>query len=175
MRILIATAVWASLAFNSLAQMPPPRTGVTRTASSTLVNGKPIEIFALTNAAGIEVKAMTYGGIITSWRVPDRRGQMADIVLGHDDPAAYLKDNSPYLGAIVGRYGNRIAKAQFALDGRTYALAANNGVNHLHGGTQGFDKVLWEGEPLRGAAAVAFTHDKRGRRGRVSRASSTCA
>jgi aldose 1-epimerase len=156
MRILIATAVGASLAFGALAQTTPPRAGVTRVASSTLVNGKPIEIFTLTNAAGVEVKAMTYGGIITSWRVPDRRGQLADIVLGYDDPAGYIKDNSPYLGAIVGRYGNRIAKAQFVLDGHTYALAANNGVNHLHGGTQGFDKVLWEGEALRGAG-VAFS------------------
>jgi aldose 1-epimerase len=156
MRILIATAVGASLAFSVLAQTTSPRAGVTRTASSTLVNGKAIEIFTLANAAGVEVKAMTYGGIITSWRVPDRRGQLADIVLGYDDPAAYLRDNSPYLGAIVGRYGNRIAKAQFVLDGRTYPLAANNGVNHLHGGTQGFDKVLWEGEALRGAG-VAFS------------------
>ena len=98
MRILIATAVWASLAFSSLAQVTPPRAGVTRTASSTLVNGKPIEIFALTNAAGIEVKAMTYGGIITSWRVPDRRGQMADIVLGYDDPAAVPQGQLTVLG-----------------------------------------------------------------------------
>jgi hypothetical protein len=87
------------------------------------VSGKPVEVFTLTNTAGVEIKAMTYGGIITSWRVPDRRGQMADIVLGYDDPAAYVKNNSPYVGAIVGRYGNRIGKAQFALDGRTYTLA----------------------------------------------------
>jgi aldose 1-epimerase len=79
-------------------------------------------------------------------------------VLGYDDPAAYVKDNSPYFGAIVGRYGNRIAGARFSLDGRTYPLAANNGVNHLHGGRRGFDKVLWQGEALRGkGAAVAFT------------------
>ena len=120
------------------------RAGVTRTETSTLVDGKPVEVFTLTNAAGVEVKAMTYGGIITSWRVPDRRGQLADIVLGYDDPAAYVKDNSPYFGAIVGRYGNRIGKARFTLDGRTYPLAANNGVNHLHGGAAGFDKVLWQ-------------------------------
>jgi aldose 1-epimerase len=157
MRILIAAAVGASLAFTSLAQTTPPRAaGVTRVASSTLVNGKPVEIYTLTNTAGVELKAMTYGAIITSWRVPDLRGQMADIVLGYDDPARYVENNSPYFGAVVGRYGNRIAKAQFPLDGRTYALAANNGVNHLHGGTQGFDKMLWQGESLRGAG-VAFS------------------
>ena len=141
------------------ADEPAARAGVARVVSSTLVNGKPIEIYTLTNASGVEVKAMTYGGIITSWRVPDRRGQLADIVLGYDDPAAYLKNNSPYFGAIVGRYGNRIGKAQFALDGRTYSLAANNGANHLHGGNQGFDKVLWQGEAVRGdgGVGVAFS------------------
>lgn len=157
MRILIAIAAAASLAVAALPQSPASRAGVTRTQSSTLVGGTPVEVFTLTNAAGAEVKATTYGGIITSWRVPDRRGQLADIVLGYDDPAAYVKDNSPYFGAIVGRYGNRIAKARFALGGRTYPLAANNGVNHLHGGVQGFDKVLWHGEALRGGAGVAFT------------------
>ena len=157
MRILIAVAVGASLAAAALPQAPAGRAGVTRTETSTLVGGKPVEVFTLTNAAGAEVKAMTFGGIITSWRVPDRRGQLADIVLGYDDPAQYVKDNSPYFGAIVGRYGNRIAKARFTLDGRTYPLAANNGVNHLHGGVQGFDKVLWQGEALRGGTAVVFT------------------
>ena len=115
------------------------------------------------------MKAITYGGIITSWRVPDRTGQIADIVLGYDDAAAYIENNSPYFGAIVGRYGNRIAKAQFGLDGQTYALAANNGVNHLHGGNQGFDKVVWQGEAVRDAGAgVAFSRTQHGRRGRVS-------
>jgi len=161
MRILVATAVGASLAFAALPQTKPAaRARVTRAASGTIVNGKPVEVFTLTNTAGVEVKAMTYGGIITSWRVPDRRGQMADIVLGHDDPAAYLENNSPYFGAIVGRYGNRIGKARFALDGRTYTLAANNGANHLHGGNQGFDKVLWVGEALRGGGGVGVAFSR---------------
>jgi aldose 1-epimerase len=161
MRILVATAVGASLAFTALPQTKPaPRARVTRAASGTIVSGKPVEVFTLTNTAGVEVKAMTYGGIIASWRVPDRRGQMADIVLGYDDPAAYLENNSPYFGAIVGRYGNRIGRAQFALDGRTYTLAANNGANHLHGGIQGFDKVLWQGEALRGAGGVGVAFSR---------------
>ena len=160
MRILIATAVGASLAFTALPQPAPAgRAGVTRTATATLVNGQAVEVFTLTNAAGVEVKAITYGGIITSWRVPDRNGQVGDIVLGYDDAAGYIANNSPYFGAIVGRYGNRIAKAQFTLDGHVYALAANNGVNHLHGGNRGFDKELWQGEALRGGggAGVAFS------------------
>ena len=107
------------------------------------MDGKPIEVYTLTNAAGVQVKAMSYGGIITSWRVPDRQGRFADIVLGYDDPASYLKNNSPYFGAIIGRYGNRIGKARFTLDGHAYPLAANDGANHLHGGLRGFDKVLW--------------------------------
>ena len=160
MRILIATAVAASLAFPSLAQKAPPsRAGVERRQTTVLVDGKPIETFTLTNAAGVQVTAMTYGGIITSWLVPDRNGSFADIVLGYDDPAAYVKDNSPYFGALVGRYGNRIGGARFVLDRRTYTLAANNGPNHLHGGARGFDKRLWQGEAVRGGkgAAVAFS------------------
>jgi aldose 1-epimerase len=118
-------------------------------ASSALVDGKPVEVFTLTNASGVQIKAISYGAIITSWRAPDRSGQMADIVLGFDDPAQYAKSNPPYFGAVVGRYGNRIAKAQFTLDGRTYKLAANDGENSLHGGKQGFDKVLWTGTPTK--------------------------
>jgi len=160
MRVFVAAAILASLAFNSATQTRPGplAAGVTRAATSVLVGGKPVEIFTLTNASGMEVKAITYGGIITSWRVPDRAGQMADIVLGYDDPAGYLK-NSPFFGAIVGRYGNRIARAQFTLDGRTYKLAANDGPNHLHGGKQGFDKVLWAAEPIKRGegVGVAFT------------------
>jgi aldose 1-epimerase len=163
MRTLIAAAaIAASLAAGSAPQTktkpkPPPAGRVTRAVSTTVVGGTPVEVFTLTNAAGVEIKAITYGGIITSWRVPDRQGQLADIVLGYDDPAGYIANNSPHFGAIVGRYANRIGKAQFVLDGRTYQLAANNGPNHLHGGKQGFDKVLWRGEALGGAAAVAFS------------------
>ena len=160
MRILIATAVAASLTVTSLAQKPtPPRASVTRKTTTALVDGKPIELFTLTNAAGVEVTAMTYGGIITSWRVPDRRGELADVVLGFSDPGEYIKNNSPYFGAIIGRYGNRIGRARFVLDGRTYTLAANNGPNHLHGGIRGFDKHLWHGESVRRSdgVGVVFT------------------
>src|SRR5262245_21041318 len=161
MRIAIAAAVLTCVVASM--QVPAKRAGaapgVTRAATGAQVDVKPAETFTLTNANGVEVKAITYGAIITSWRVPDRTGQMADIVLGFDDPAEYIKNNSPYFGAVVGRYGNRIAKAQFTVDGKTYKLAANNGPNHLHGGTRGFDKLLWSGEPVKGGkgAGVVFS------------------
>ena len=118
----------------------------------TLPSGQPVTLYTLTNANGIELKAMSYGGIITSLRTPDRHGALNDIVLGYDSLAGYLK-TTPYFGAIVGRYANRIAKGHFTLDGTTYTLAVNNGKNALHGGLIGFDKVLWTGAPFDSAAS----------------------
>ncbi len=132
-----------------------PRPGVTR-ASFGAISGQPVDIFTLRNANGIEIKATNYGGIITSIVVPDRNGRPGDIVLGFDDLQSYVKD-SPYFGAIVGRYGNRIAKGHFTLDGHTYTLAVNNGPNHLHGGLEGFDKVIWRAEPLAGATGLVLS------------------
>lgn len=106
-------------------------------------DGTPVELFTLRNAKGAEVRISNYGGLVISIKVPDRNGQMGDVVLGYDDLAGYLKD-SPYFGAMVGRYGNRIAKGKFTLDGTEYTLAVNNGPNALHGGIKGFDKVVWE-------------------------------
>lgn len=120
--------------------------------------GRPVTLYKLTNSHGVEVDAMNYGGIILSIRVPDRRGQMADVVLGHDKLEGYTP-NPPYIGAIVGRYANRIANGTFTLDGKTYTLPKNDGPNTLHGGvTRTFDKVVWEGEPLKGKTGVAFTY-----------------
>ncbi len=102
------------------------------------------DVITLKNSHGMEVRAIPYGGIITSIRVPDRNGRFDDVVLGYNNAEAYMKNNEPYMGAIIGRYGNRIAKASFTLDGQVYKLAANNGPNHLHGGNIGFDKVIWE-------------------------------
>lgn len=124
------------------------------------VDGKAVEQFTLTNNSGIEVTAITYGGIITSLKTPDRNGALGDIVLGFDSLQGYLGDH-PYFGAIIGRYGNRIAKGQFAIDGTTYKLATNNGPNHLHGGIKGFDKVVWQGDvrtELVGQNAVSFKY-----------------
>ena len=130
--------------------------GVTREAFGKTANGTPVEIYTLTNANGIELRAMTYGAIITDLKVPDRSGHIADIVLGFDTIDGYLKD-SPYFGALIGRYGNRIAKGQFTLSGTTFTLATNNGPNHLHGGVKGFDKVLWNALQAAGPEGVSVT------------------
>ena len=109
----------------------------------TTPDGTKVDIFTLRNPGGIEARICTYGGIVVSLKAPDRNGRLEDVVLGYDDLAAYIKKN-PFFGAMVGRFANRIAKAKFTLDGKTYTLAANNnGVNALHGGLKGFDKVVW--------------------------------
>src|SRR3984957_3434253 len=105
--------------------------------------GETVELYTLKNAKGAEAHISTYGGVIVSLKVPDRSGTPGDIVLGFDDFDGYLKP-PPYFGAIIGRYGNRIAHGKFALDGVTYTLAKNDGENSLHGGNRGFDKVIWK-------------------------------
>ncbi len=106
------------------------------------VEGKPVELYTITNKNNLETAITNYGGIVVSLKTPDRQGKLADVVLGFDNLDGYLKGH-PYFGAIIGRYGNRIAKAKFTLGGVEYKLVANNGENHLHGGTKGFDKVVW--------------------------------
>jgi aldose 1-epimerase len=116
-------------------------------------DGQTVELFTLTNTRGVEVRAITYGGIIVSLKTPDRTGRPDDIVLGYDSLGGYL-ENPPYFGAIIGRFGNRIARGRFTLDGTTYQLATNNGPNHLHGGNRGFDKVVWAAEPFQSDRGV---------------------
>lgn len=152
-----ADSVTTSAPATSNAAGAPP--AVTHAPYGKLPDGRAVELFTLTNAHGVEVRAMTYGGIITSLRTPDRTGALDDIVLGYDSLAGYLKE-TPYFGAIVGRYANRIAKGKFTLDGKTYQLAKNNGPNTLHGGLRGFDKVLWTAEPVQSdsGAGVSFRY-----------------
>lgn len=107
-------------------------------------DGKDIYLYTLTNANGIEAKITNYGGIVTSLIVPDKKGNRQNIVLGFDRFQSYQQEGVPYFGALIGRYGNRIAKGTFTLKGATYSLATNNGENHLHGGVKGFDKVVWD-------------------------------
>ncbi len=105
-------------------------------------DGQPVDLYTLTNANGMEVSIMTYGGIVQSIRVPDRNGEMANVALGFATLDEYVAGN-PYFGTITGRYANRIARGTFELDGERYRVALNSGENHLHGGEQGFDKFVW--------------------------------
>jgi aldose 1-epimerase len=104
--------------------------------------------YTITNPSGMQVSILNYGGTITKIIVPDKNGNMGDVVLGFETFNGYRQKNNPYLGALVGRYANRIAKAKFTLDGKTYNLAANNSGNSLHGGIIGFDKVIWNVEKI---------------------------
>ena len=107
-------------------------------------DGESVELFTLTNSKGMQADIMTYGGILVSLKVPDRSGNLSDVVLGFDSLDGYQRNPAPYFGALIGRYGNRIGGARFTLNGAEYKLAQNNGPNHLHGGLRGFDKVVWK-------------------------------
>jgi aldose 1-epimerase len=132
------------------------RSSVQTSVFGKLPDGTTVDLYALTNANGLTARITTYGTIITQLHVPDRRGELGDIVLGFDNLEQYLRRH-PYFGCTVGRVANRIAKGRFTLDGKNYALATNNGPNHLHGGLRGFDKMVWKAEPQAGAA-VKFTY-----------------
>ena len=118
-------------------------------------NGENVDLYQLKNNSGMTVEVITYGGIITALHVPNREGVIEDVVLGYTTLADYEK-SSPYFGALVGRYGNRIANGQFDLEGETYTLAQNDGKNHLHGGNVGFDKVVWSAETKISSEEVAL-------------------
>jgi aldose 1-epimerase len=130
--------------------------GVTRRSFGKATDGVPVDLYTLVNKAGMEVQVITFGALITSLKVPDRTGTFADVVHGFDGLDGYLKGH-PYFGAIVGRYGNRIGKAQFTLSGQTFKLAANDGPNHLHGGNKGFDKFVWQAQPLPDGVGVVLS------------------
>jgi aldose 1-epimerase len=119
----------------------------------------PADLYVLTNTNGMEATITNYGGIVVTLKAPDRNGRFDDVVLGFETIEGYLQDQ-PYFGALIGRYGNRIGKAQFTLNGKTYKLAVNNGANALHGGLKGFDKVLWSAREIPGAA-LELTHTSR--------------
>lgn len=123
-----------------------PITRVSKIKFGNLPDGRHVAKYTLRNQAGMEVDILNLGGIITRWTAPDRNGNFEDIVLGFDTLEPYLEEN-PFFGALVGRYGNRIANGSFSLDGEAYTLAKNNGKNHLHGGITGFNKVLWDASP----------------------------
>ena len=119
----------------------------------TTPDGEEVQLYTLVNSNGVKAEIMTYGGILVSLDVPDKNGKLGDVVLGYDNLAGYIKE-TPYFGALVGRYGNRIDKGKFTLEGKEYTLAVNDGENHLHGGLKGFDKVVWKGEAVEGDDGV---------------------
>ena len=126
-----------------------------------LQGGRPVQLFTLNSAAGVSVQLAEYGARLVRVLAPDRAGVPGDVTLGHDTLAPYLiPEQAPYFGATVGRYGNRIARGRFTLDGATYQLATNNPPNHLHGGPGGFDAVLWSGTPFEesGRRGVEFRY-----------------
>ncbi|HEY6212396.1 MAG TPA: aldose epimerase family protein [Vicinamibacterales bacterium] len=144
MKSFLAVAA-AAVVMTACTVMVPGGTGQIRgEAFGALPDGRTVDVSRMTNASGIEIRTIPYGAIITSIKTPDRNGKMDDVVLGFDTLDGYLKTN-PYFGAVVGRFGNRIAKGVFSLGGETFHLATNNGPNHLHGGNKGFDKKLWRG------------------------------
>ena len=126
---------------------PNLKSSITQAPFGRTADGHPVEIYTLRNSQGAEARIMTYGGIVQSLSVPDKSGKLADVVLGYDQLQGYV-DKNPYFGALIGRYGNRIAGGKFTLAGRTYTLTTNNGPNSLHGGRIGFDKVVWTARPL---------------------------
>jgi aldose 1-epimerase len=125
------------------------------TVFGKLPDGRTVHQYTLTNKSGAVVQILDYGATVTSVRVPDRHGKIEDVVLGYDSLQGYV-DGTNYFGAVVGRYGNRIAKGRFQLDGKDYQLTVNDGENHLHGGETGFNKVLWDAKILRNADEPAL-------------------
>ena len=121
----------------------------------TTVEGIDVDKYIISNQQGMEISIINYGGIITSWTAKDKNGVYEDIVLGFNELSEYEKE-SPYFGAIIGRYGNRIAKGKFSIEGKEYTLAVNNGENHLHGGMKGFDKVVWDAETISTNSSVSL-------------------
>lgn len=133
--------------------------GIEKTTYGQLPDGQTADLFTLRNAAGMTAKITNYGGILVELTAPDKEGKFEDVTLGLDSLSSYVKNN-PFFGALVGRYGNRIAKGKFTLDGKPYTLFVNNMGNHLHGGKVGFDKVLWTATPVEGdepALKLAYT------------------
>ena len=144
--LTVAAALGAGCSNNGSSSSAPvdqhPQPRVTMSPLVQTSSGEEVNLITLRNNGGLTLSVLTYGGIIMSIKAPDRQGQLDDIVLGFDSVADY-ETKSPYFGTLIGRYGNRIAKGKFTLDGKTYTLATNNGPNHLHGGNKGWDKKVW--------------------------------
>jgi aldose 1-epimerase len=148
---LSTMALFATASASSAGHRPT----ITNASFGSLADGTPVDIYTLTNSRGMEVKILTYGGILQSIKVPDRHGRFTNVTLGFDNLADYVA-KSPYFGCITGRYANRIAKGQFQLNGQTYQLPINNPPNSLHGGDVGFDKHVWAATPVKDRHSVGL-------------------
>lgn len=146
-RLGVALAIGVAACNGKTALAQEAAMSVTKSAFGKLPNGAEVDLYTLSNAHSVTVKIMTYGGIITSLKAPDRSGKPGEVQLGFDTLDEYLKGH-PYFGALCGRVANRIAGGRFSIDGESYQLATNNGPNHLHGGEKGFDKKLWKARPI---------------------------
>jgi len=149
MMILMSVLIFVSACKNDPDQKNATKMGLSKEIVGQ-VDGKDVIAYTLTNKKGMTARIISYGAIVTHLLVPDRQGKLEDVVLGFSEAKSYWTEpylsNCCYLGAIVGRYGNRIAKGKFTIDGTEYTLATNNGPNHLHGGIKGFDKQVWDSE-----------------------------
>jgi aldose 1-epimerase len=137
-------------------QLPLMGKGMQKSSFGASRDGREIHLYTMTNAHGLRCSVATYGATLTELRAPDREGRWANLILAYPRLEDY-ENGKAYLGAIIGRVANRIGQARFVLDGKTYALAANDGRNHLHGGLRGFDKRVWEAEPSENALRLRYT------------------
>ena len=152
----VAITGWAAQARQASSAAGAQPLGATETRQASVsrepfghAGGRQIHRYTLTNTAGMRMRVLTFGGVIQTLEVPDRDGVLRNVVLGFRSVGDYAADTDPYLGSLIGRYGNRIAKGQFSLDGESYQLPINNPPNSLHGGNRGFDDRVWTAKPLR--------------------------
>jgi len=150
--LVLSAGIFAS-AFANMNQRS--KATIQKSPFGKLADGIMVDLYTLTNKNGLQVQITNYAGAIVALKTPDRRGQFDDIVLGYSEPSGYQQD-SFYIGALIGRYANRIARGKFSLSGVEYQLAQNNGVNHLHGGLRGFHKVVWQARELRRSDGAAL-------------------
>lgn len=154
----------ATLVLLALAALNMPAATIQKSDFGKTPDGTPVALFTLTNGKGMEARIITYGGALVSLKTPDRKGALADVVLGYDNLAGYTGGKA-FFGALVGRYANRLARGQFTIDGRKYQVPVNDGVNSLHGGLRGFDKRVWTARQLPGGALELTWVSKDGEEG----------
>lgn len=156
--LLLMVGLGVLLLFESMSNAAP-QLQIRKQPFGATAEKKTVDLYTLTNINAVEVGIMTYGGIVVSLKVPDRSSNLQEVTLGYHSLDGYLKNSSPYFGALIGRYGNRIGKGKFSLGGREYRLATNSGESHLHGGNRGFDKVVWKPTEVRGQKSVGLKLD----------------